>query len=323
MADARLDVLCAGILVADLFVPPLPRLPAAGELLKIDPPQLAVGGCAFNAAVDLARLGLRIGVAGPVGRDLFGEFVRRDLAGRGLADLSGIREIAGLPTAQTVILPVTGEDRRFVHSVGANAGFRVADVDRAVVAASRALYVGGYGILPAFDPAELGGLFAFARAKGVRTVLDVAGVAAGSGPTMLGPVLPHVDAFLPNEDEARLLTGLDDPVAQARRFVAIGAAVAVVTRGGDGLAAATRDGAWTAPAFPVEVVDGSGSGDAFDAGFILGLLEGWDLGRTLGFAAAVGASCCRRLGTTDGVFTRAEAEAFVARYPFALRPARA
>ncbi len=152
-------------------------------------------------------------------------------------------------------------------------------------------------------------------------MLDVAGVAAGSGPAMLGPVLPHVDAFLPNDDEAGLLTGETDPVRQARRFVDLGAGTAVVTRGDDGLAAATRDGAWTAGAFAVDVVDASGSGDAFDAGFIVGLLEGWDLGRTLAFASAIGASCCTRLGTTAGVFTRAEAEAFLATHPFALQEA--
>ena len=318
-AVGHLDVLCAGILVADLFVPPLPRLPEPGELLKVGPMQLATGGCAFNAAMDLVRLGLRVGVAGAVGRDLFGDFIRRDLMERDLADASGIREITEHPTSQTVILPVSGQDRRFIHNVGANAAFRVADVDREAVARARVLYVGGYGILPAFDPGELGELFAFARSKGVRTVLDVAGVAADSGPAMLAPVLPHVDAFLPNDDEARLLTGETDPVRQARWLVDLGARTAVVTRGGDGLAAATREGTWTAGAFRVDVVDASGSGDAFDAGFIVGLLEGWDLGRTLAFASAIGASCCTRLGTTAGVFTRVEAEAFLASHPFTLK----
>lgn len=322
MSDGRLDALCAGILVADLFVPPLPRLPAAGELQKVGPMLLDTGGCAVNTAVDLVRLGLKVGVAGRVGRDTFGGFVRRDLGARGLADVSGIRESPDLPTSQTVILPVTGQDRRFIHCVGANAGFRAGDIDLDAVSRTRVLYVGGYGILPGLDPAELGAVFAFARGRGVRTVLDVAGVAAGSGGAMLAPVLPHVDAFLPNGDEAELLTGETDPLRQARWFVNLGAATAVVTRGGDGLVAATRDGAWTAGAFPVEVVDASGSGDAFDAGFIVGLLEGWAIERTLAFASAVGASCCTRLGTTAGVFTRGEAEAFIARHPFALEPAR-
>jgi sugar/nucleoside kinase (ribokinase family) len=322
VSGERVDVLCAGILVADLFVPPLPRLPEAGELQKVASMLLDTGGCAVNTAVDLVRLGLRVGVAGRVGRDTFGGFIGRDLSAKGLADVSGIRESPDLQTSQTVILPVKGQDRRFIHCVGANAGFRAADIDRAAVRRTRLLYVGGYGILPGLDPAELGAVFAFARGCGVRTVLDVAGVAPGSGRAMLAPVLPHVDAFLPNEDEAKLLTGETDCLRQARWFVDLGAAAAVVTRGGDGIVAATRDGAWKAPAFPVEVVDASGSGDAFDAGFIVGLLEGWDLGRSLAFASAVGASCCTRLGTTAGVFTRDEAETFLADHPFALEPAR-
>lgn len=323
MSGERLDVLCAGILVADLFVPPIPRIPEPGELLKVASMLLDTGGCAANAGVDLARLGLRVGVAGTVGRDAFGDFVRRDLRAKGLVDVSGVRQTPDLPTSQTVILPVTGQDRRFIHAVGANAAFRAGDIDRDLLARSRLLYVGGYGILPGVESAALGDLFAAARSLGVLTVLDVAGVAPGSGRAMLADVLPHVDAFLPNEDEARLLSGEGDPVRQAAWFVGLGARTAVVTRGGDGLVAATREGAWTARAFPVEVVDASGAGDAFDAGFIVGMLEGWDLERTLAYGAAIGASCCTRLGATAGVFTRSEADAFVAGHPFALEPASA
>jgi sugar/nucleoside kinase (ribokinase family) len=64
--------------------------------------------------------------------------------------------------------------------------------------------------------------------------------------------------------------------------------------------------------YPIEFVDGSGSGDAFAAGFITGLVEGWDMERTLKFASAIGASACTKLGCTTGVFTRAQAEAFMA-----------
>jgi sugar/nucleoside kinase (ribokinase family) len=66
------------------------------------------------------------------------------------------------------------------------------------------------------------------------------------------------------------------------------------------------------PAPQVDAIDESGAGDAFAAGFIVGLLEGWKLERSVRFASAIGASACTRLGCTDGVFTRAEAEAFLA-----------
>src|SRR3972149_218608 len=116
MSGKRIDVLCAGILVADLFVPPLPRLPDEGELLKVDGMLLDTGGCAANVATDLARLGVPAALAGTVGADSFGDFVKADLGRKGLADTSGIRVSRAHPTSQTVILPVRGQDRRFIHS---------------------------------------------------------------------------------------------------------------------------------------------------------------------------------------------------------------
>jgi sugar/nucleoside kinase (ribokinase family) len=106
-----------GILVADLFVPPLPRLPEAGELLHVDDFLLSVGGCAANTAVDLARLGGSATVFGKVGQDLFGDFVVQELARQG-AETDGITRSARQPTSRTMILPVAGENRRYIHSVG-------------------------------------------------------------------------------------------------------------------------------------------------------------------------------------------------------------
>jgi sugar/nucleoside kinase (ribokinase family) len=70
-----------------------------------------------------------------------------------------------------------------------------------------------------------------------------------------------------------------------------------------------------APAVPVEVVDVSGAGDAFAAGFIVGLLEQWPPEDALRFASVIGASACTKLGCTGGVFTRKEAETYVQTHP--------
>ena len=76
---------------------------------------------------------------------------------------------------------------------------------------------------------------------------------------------------------------------------------------------AARDGRyWQSGIFPAKVVDPSGSGDAFDAGVITAIRRGFDLPRMLAYASALGSSATRAVGTTDGVFTAAEAEAFLA-----------
>src|SRR5437870_4607354 len=77
-------ILCAGILVADIFVPPLAALPEAGQLLATDDFLIDTGGCAANVAVGLARLGTATAVAGKVGKDAFGDFIVHELAGKGI-----------------------------------------------------------------------------------------------------------------------------------------------------------------------------------------------------------------------------------------------
>jgi sugar/nucleoside kinase (ribokinase family) len=316
------SILCAGILVADIFVPPLAALPDAGQLLATDDFLIDTGGCAANVAVGLAKLGAAAAVAGKVGKDAFGDFIVQDLTGKGV-DTSHVArsEVAG--TSKTVILLVIGQDRRFIHTFGANADFHVSDIAGSLSAATRILYLGGYLILPGVRPDALADLLRSVKERGIRTILDVAVPRAG-GASMesLDPVLPHVDYFLPNHEEAQALTGEKDPRRQAERFLAAGCGTAIITQGDRGTLLMDAGRVLEAPVFPVEYVDGSGAGDAFAAGFLVGLHEGWPAEETLRFASAVGASACRRLGCTTGVFTREGAEAFLQRHPLEIRETR-
>lgn len=312
----RDEVLCAGILVADIFIPPLTELPAAGELTATEDFLLDTGGCAANVAVSLAKLGAQATVVGMVGADVFGDFTASALRAKGV-DTSGLRRSSAHGTSKTVILPVMGEDRRFIHTFGANVDLKAADIDPALLGRARVLYLGGYLILPGIRQEELAALFRTAREQGVRTVLDVV-VPTGSAQHSLedlAEILPFVDYFLPNDDEARALTGWEAPQDQAACFLSAGCGTVVITQGGRGTLLMDQEGILEAPAYPVEVMDSSGAGDAFTAGLILGILEGRDRAEAIRFASAVGASACTRLGCTTGVFTRAEAEAFVAAHP--------
>lgn len=305
-------VACAGILVADIFVPPLPALPEAGALLATDDFLLDTGGCAANTGVGLARLGADVVVCGVAGSDVFGDFVEGSLRARGI-DTSAIRRGTEAGTSKTVVLTVTGEDRRFLHTFGANAQFGAADLGAPALRDAAVLYLGGYLVLPGLDPDSTAAALAAARGRGALVVLDVV-VPAGAAPSLdaLRPVLPHVDAFMPNDDEARVLTGEDDPRAQARCFLAMGCRSVIITRGSSGTLLMEAGAVWETDVYPIDFVDGSGSGDAFAAGYILGMLEDWPPEPRLRLASAVGASACTRLGCTAGVFSRSEAERFVA-----------
>lgn len=309
--NARPRVICAGILVADLVIPPLPELPEPGELAASEDFLLAPGGCAANVAVSLAKLGIPSAVAGCVGADFFGEFLQRELGALGI-DTRGLHRSADRATSKTVILPVAGEDRRFVHSFGANAEFTVDHVDRSLLADSDVFYLGGYLVLPAVSAPELAQLYADARARGARTVLDVvvprdADVSLQS----VREILPHVDFFVPNEDEARALTGERDPHRQAARLVEAGSTTVIVTRGTAGAVLRSRDELLDVPALRVDSIEQSGAGDAFTAGLIAGLIAGWDVERTIRFASVVGASATTALGCTAGVSSRTQADALL------------
>ncbi len=305
-----LDCLSVGILVADHLCDPIERLPAAGELVLAERLPLAVGGCASNAAIGLARLGVRVGVVGCVGRDAFGRFVV-DTLREGGVDTTDIHELEGIETSGTLIVNVRGEDRRFIHAVGANAHLTTEHVSLDRLRQARVFYVGGYLLLPGLEPEKLAGQFRLARAAGVKTVLDIVLPGPGEHMSRLAPVLAETDVFLPNTDEAALLTGLTDPVQQAEQFLNAGARTVVVTCGGEGSVLVSDDCRLRAGVFPVEYRGGTGSGDAFDAGYIVGLIEGLDPLGCLKWGAAIGASCVRSVSATESVFSRVEAEAFL------------
>jgi sugar/nucleoside kinase (ribokinase family) len=317
-----MSVVCLGILVADVFLPSLPRLPEAGELLATEDFLLQAGGCAANTAVDLARLGVRASVVGRVGDDPFGTFVADELRSKGV-DVARITRAHGLGTSKTVIVTVAGEDRRYIHTIGANASVRAEDLDGVVLAAGDVLYVGGYLVLPALEQEALAARLQAARAAGARTVLDVV-VPSGVGAqfSQVERLLPHIDVFVPNQDEARALTGETEPYRQAGCFLDAGASAVVVTRGLEGALLAVKGRVVELPAPAVDVVESSGAGDAFAAGFICGLVEGWPLERSFAFASAVGASACTALGCTAGVFTRDLADGYVAAHSSAPDEAR-
>jgi sugar/nucleoside kinase (ribokinase family) len=313
MASSPVPVVSAGVLVADHLCTPIDHLPAAGELVKADELVLNIGGLAANVSVNLARLGVRAAVCGKVGDDVFGRYVAETLGRQGV-DLSLLSVDPSHATSQTLIINVKGEDRRFIHSFGANEALAPADLD-AVLALDpppRVLYLGGYLILSGLDPESVARRFDKARRRGILTVLDVACPGPSDYLARLEPVLPYTDVFLPNDDEAALILGETDPVAQADAFHALGARHVVITRGVHGAVSVSDGLRVRLGTYPVEFVDGTGGGDAFDAGYIAGLVDGLDELARLRLASAVGGSCVRAVGTTAGVFNRAEADAYIA-----------
>jgi len=308
----KIDVACVGILVTDILSDILPKLPDPGELISVKEIYLATGGCASNTAVSLSKIGLKAGVIGKVGNDIFGDFVINYLKENGV-DISTVSRSKEKATSKTIILLTADEDRRFIHNFGANADFGLDDIDLNYVCQAKALYVGGYLVLPRLNQASLIKLFKLAKEKNISTFLDV--VVPGPDPDLINQckeAFSYTDYFLPNQDEARILTGKEDPESQAEVFLKYNPEmVVVITMGREGALIRTKDKVIRSKVYKVDIVDPSGGGDAFDAGFIFGILQGWNLEKTLQFASAMGASAVTAIGCTAGVFTKDEALKFI------------
>jgi len=315
------EVGCAGILVEDTFCGPVAALPAEGALMVLQDMPVKAGGCAANVAIDLAKQDIAVDVAGCVGEDSAADFLLKTYRGQ-CVGASRVVKVPGHRTSQCVILLVEGQDRRYLYAPGANSVFAVEHISREWIAQLQVFYLGGLFVLPRIDPAQLAELLAFCRKSGVRTVVDVVIPHDLRGMSSLKSLLPLIDVFVPNDDEARAFTGLTDPSDQLNAFEHAGAHTVIITRGGQGSVAGCGGKRWRCGAYQMKVVDPSGSGDAFTSGVIRSLLMGWDMPRTLQYASAVGASVTRAAGTTDSLFSAAEAEAFIREQPLAITEER-
>ncbi|MDD3586636.1 MAG: carbohydrate kinase family protein [Thermoguttaceae bacterium] len=304
--------LSAGILFADVGCQPIDHLPVPGELVPTQQVQLMLGGCASNVALNLAQLEVPVGLCGCVGDEAFSDFVVRSLE-HPLIDTAGIKRAAHCGPGCTMIVNVKGQDRRFISTNGANAGFTAAVIPDAWAQEAEVFYLGGYLMMLCLEDDTMVEFFKKFHARGGKTILDV--VLFGTRPywDVIKPLLPHVDYFTPNNDEAKLICGLDDPVDQAKYFFDAGAKATVVTCGEAGSVFYSQNDRFRTKVFPVEFVGGTGSGDAFAAGFISAILDGGAPEDLMQTASAQGMSCVRDLSATGSVFTKAESKAFLAK----------
>ena len=289
---------------------------------------LTIGGSAGIVAAAAARLGLRVGVVGVVGDDPFGRFMLDELVARGV-DVAGCRIDRERPTGASVVL-TRGTDRAILTAAGTIADLTAGDVPARLVETARHVHVASYFLQAGLWPG-LADLVRRARAAGASASVDPNWDPRGSWDAGLKDLLPLLDVFLPNEAEARLITGdraANEPggettgaggeaatVMAARRLRALGQdrPLIVVKRGAAGALAIDAAGSpILVPTHPVDAVDSVGAGDAFDAGFLAAWLDGRPVRECLAFGVACGALSTRAAGGTASLATRDEVEALLA-----------
>lgn len=298
-----IDILVVGDLNPDLILRG-DVTPVFGQTEKfVDDASLVLGSSSGIFACGAARLGLRVVFAGKVGDDQFGRFVMQELAARQV-DPAGIVVDPTIKTGLGVSLSKP-DDRAMLTYLGSIADLSYQDIDPALLARARHVHIGSYFLLAGLQP-DTPRLFAQAHALGLTTSLDTNYDPTGRWDSGLRAVLPHTDIFLPNEIELRALTGETDPEA-ALALLAEHVPLAVAKLGPQGAIARRGGDIYRADALPVTVVETTGAGDSFDAGFIYGFLAGWDLPRALRLGCVCGSLSTQAAGGTAAQPTLAEA----------------
>jgi len=310
--DKTLDVLCLGIFVADTLAKPIERMPPWRQLSLIDHVELQTGGCANNTAIGLARLGQRAGAMGKVGQDGFGDFILQNLK-KERVDIRGMRRDEAANTSFTFVMIAPDGERCFFHYIGANGTLSYEDVDLSLIQEARILHVAGSFVMPRFDGPPTARVLQQARDMGVITVLDTVWNASLDAYQVIKPCLPYLDYFLPSFEEAQLIAKRKAPADVATFFLDHGVGTVGLKMGAEGCYLCTRGEELHIPAWKVDVVDTTGAGDAWVAGFLAGLVMGWDLERAGRLANAVGALCVTAIGTTAGLRGMEETLAFMNR----------
>ena len=305
------DVTCLGILVADVVGKPVDVVPERGKLTLVDTMELHTGGCASNTGTSLAKIGIDTAIIGKVGDDGFGDFMVNEL-GKWGADCSGIVRDKVAKTSATMVMVHGDGERSFIHYIGANATLTEDDVDFDVIAKSKILHVAGTFLMPAFDGEPTARVLKKAQEMAVITSLDTCWDSKGNWMKLLEPCLPYMDYAVPSIEEARMCTGKREPADVAKVFMDKGVKTVALKMGDQGCYIRSRDVELSIPIYKVNAIDALGAGDAFAAGFLAGIVNGWDLEYTGKFANATGAFCVTALGATTGIKDQATIEAFIA-----------
>ena len=300
MAGRRYQVLCVGLMVADVVVRPVGPDCFQRDTNRLESALLRSGGDALNEATVLARLGVRTGLVGRIGDDLFGDFLLEQLARAGVVTTHVLRDRA-LGTAVTVVLLQAGGERNFLYYPGAGAALHAADLSDELLLDTEYMAVGSAFGLPGLDGDGLASLLQRARRCGVVTALDTTWDSSGRWLDLLAPAMPYVDLFLPSLYEAGALVGDGTPDAVAARLAALGPRTVVLKMGADGCYLHSASGRGHLPPLPSSVVDTTGAGDCFVAGLLAGQTRRWSLrdSALLGHAAA--ACCVEAIGATTGI----------------------
>lgn len=294
-------VVCVGPQIIDVLIRPVTAIPAGQGGLLLDDARITAAGTAAGTAVDLVKLGAQAFSIGAIGNDTAGRLLRLLFEEHGV-DGSRLVVKADEQTSTTVLPIRPNGERPSMHLAGATASLTADDIDWELIADADVLHVGGPDALGEFGIDVVPRLLRFAREHDTTTTVDLLrSQVAANLLDVLAEAWPYVDYFLPNDDQLRNLTGIENLHSAGRAMCKRGVGTVAVTAGADGSFLITNGDIEHIPAIPTQVVDTTGCGDAYTAGLIVGLLRGWSPGLAGRLGTASASLVAQGLGSDAGI----------------------
>jgi sulfofructose kinase len=282
------DVVGVGLNATDTLIP-LERFPERGSKIEYDRASVMPGGQAASTMVACSTWGLSARYVGKVGLDDAGRLHRREFARVGVD--AQLIEVANAASPQSLILIDGGGERTVLCRRDERLLLQPDDLDREWIVNARALHVDGYETAAATQAAQ------WARAAGVPVIADLDEIYNG-----VRELVRNVDYLIVSRDFPARLTGERDlPRALKAMRDEYACRLTAATLGQDGVLAWDGKQMLHRAAYRVDVVDTTGAGDIFHAGFIYSLLQGWPLELQLDFACAAAALNCTCRGARGGI----------------------
>ncbi len=289
-----------GAHVLDILGRYVTHIPEGQGSVLLDEIRLAPAGSAAGTAVGLAKLGLPVATVGAVGDDALGDVLIRALNGFGV-DTSHVIRKPGVQTSASILPIRPNGDRPALHVIGANARFAIDDVPWPLIERAAHLHLGGSDSMRGLGRDGAAEILRRARDGGATTSMDILSEGSPKLLSILKPCLPFVDWFMPNADQACKLTESHAPEEAALRLLGLGMRGVVLTMGGDGSLLMTALEKVHLAAHDIAVVDTSGCGDAYCAGFIRAIRLGWPPSECMKLGNAAAALVAQGLGSDAGI----------------------
>ena len=308
-------IVSIGVHILDVLGRHVSEIPAGQGIALIDEIRITAAGTAAGTSVNLAKLGCSVTSIGAVGDDEMGNILVGILGRYGINTNHIVRK-PGVQTSGSMLPIRPNGERPALHCIGANSQLCLEDVPMNVLRGSKVVHVGGFFLMPKFDGPDTVKVLQLAKSFGATTTMDILGFPREGMSALILPCMPYLDFFMPNEEEAAMITGLTDVDEMCRVFLDAGAKHVCLKMGAcGGLVACASGERFRVAAYAVNVVDTTGCGDAWSAGFIAGL----SLNMTVMEAAQLGSACgslvASGLGSDAGIVDLASTQAFMASAP--------